>query len=100
MDTIGTKTIALISEVSLFQGENNMYLYKVGTWSSLLINQVSFFQGCPLRGVPLYACIQMQLHVHVSAWASCAYLIAHWWVSALGNLYSDYSTVLSYRCML
>ena len=78
-----------------------MYLYKVGTWSSLLINQVS---GVSL-GVPLYACIQMyyiQLHAHVSAWASCAYLIVHCWVSALGNLYSEYSTVLSYtsRCML
>ena len=44
----------LISEVSLFQGENNMHLYKVGTWSSVLINQVSLFQRCPLREVPLY----------------------------------------------
>ena len=26
-----------------------MYLYKVGTQSSVLINQVSLFQGCPLR---------------------------------------------------
>ena len=59
MDTIGTKTIALISEMSLFQGENNMYLHEVGTQSSLLINQVSLFQACPLREVPLYACIQM-----------------------------------------
>ena len=31
-----------------------MYLYKVGTWSSVLINQVSLFQRCPLREVPLY----------------------------------------------
>ena len=43
----------LISEVSLFQGENN--LYKVGTQSSVLINQgvlisVVFFK----REVPLY----------------------------------------------
>ena len=30
-DTLGTKIFVLISEVSLFQGENNMYLYKVGT---------------------------------------------------------------------
>ena len=53
MDTRGTKICVLISEVSLFQGEN-MYLYKVGTWSSVLINQVSLFQRCPLREVPLY----------------------------------------------
>ena len=48
MDTIiyiGTKIIVRISEVSLFQAENNMYLYKVGTQSSVLINQVSLFQG-------------------------------------------------------
>ena len=25
-----------------------MYLFKVGTWSSVLINQVSSFQGCPV----------------------------------------------------
>ena len=31
-----------------------MYLYEVGTQSSVLINEVSLFQGCPLRGVPLY----------------------------------------------
>ena len=50
-DTLGTEIIVLISEVSLFQGENTQ-LYKVGTWPSVLINQVSLFQGCPLRGVP------------------------------------------------
>ena len=49
-DTLGTKIVVLISEVSLFQGENNMYLYKVGTRSSVLINQVSLFQECPLEG--------------------------------------------------
>ena len=54
MDTIGTKIIVQISEVSLFQGENNMYLYEVRTQSSILINQVSLFQKCPLREVPLY----------------------------------------------
>ena len=53
-ETFGTKKIVLINEVSIFQGENNMYLYKVGTRSSVLINQVSLFQGCLLRGVPLY----------------------------------------------
>ena len=26
-----------------------MYLYKVGTWSSILINKGSLFQRCPLR---------------------------------------------------
>ena len=41
MDTLGTKIIVLISEVSLFEGENNMYLYKVGTQSSVLINEGS-----------------------------------------------------------
>ena len=35
----GTQSSVLISEVSLFQGENNMYLYKDGTQSSVLINQ-------------------------------------------------------------
>ena len=50
MDTIGTK---IFGEVSLFQGENTMYLYKVVTQSSVLINQVSLFQGGPLREVPL-----------------------------------------------
>ena len=53
-DTIGTKIIVLVSEVSLFQGEDNMYLYKTGTRSSVLINEVSLFQRCPLREVPLY----------------------------------------------
>ena len=42
MDTLGTKTIVLISEVSLFQGENNnMYLYKVWTQSHVVINHAS-----------------------------------------------------------
>ena len=36
---LGPKIIILINEVSLFQGENNMYLYKVGTQSSVLIKQ-------------------------------------------------------------
>ena len=31
--------IVLVSEVSLFHGENNMYIYKVGTQSSVLIKQ-------------------------------------------------------------
>ena len=48
-DTLGTKIIVLISEVSLFQGENN---YKIGTQSSVQINQVSIFQGCTSREVP------------------------------------------------
>ena len=39
MDSLGTKILVLISEVSLFQGQNGMYLYEVGTWSSVLINQ-------------------------------------------------------------
>lgn len=30
-DTLGIKIIILISEVSLFQEENNMYLYEVGS---------------------------------------------------------------------
>ena len=38
-DTLGTKIIVLISEVSLFQGENNMYLDKVGTRPGVLIKQ-------------------------------------------------------------
>ena len=38
-DTLGTKIIILISEVSLFQEENSMYLYKVGTRPGVLIKQ-------------------------------------------------------------
>ena len=30
MDTIGDKTFVLISEVSFFQGENNLYNIKLG----------------------------------------------------------------------
>ena len=49
MDTLGTKIITvLISEVSLFQGKNNVYLYKAGTWSSVLINHVPISGGCIL----------------------------------------------------
>ena len=52
MDTLGTKIIVLVSEVS-FQGEKNTYLYKDGTQFSVLINQVSLLQRCPLREVML-----------------------------------------------
>ena len=51
MDSLGTKILVLISEVSLFQGQNGMYLYEVGTQLSVLINQgvliseVSFKRG-------------------------------------------------------
>ena len=46
MDTLGTKIIVLIGEVSLFLGENSMYLYKVGTQSNVLINQeFLYFRG-------------------------------------------------------
>jgi len=31
-----------------------MYLYEVGTQSSVLIDQGVLFQECPLRGVSLY----------------------------------------------
>ena len=30
-----------------------MYLYEVGTQSSVLINELSLFQRCPLQEVPL-----------------------------------------------
>ena len=53
MDSLGTKIIVLISEVSLFQGQNNMYLYKVGTQLSVLINQGVLISEGPLREVPL-----------------------------------------------
>ncbi len=52
-DTLGPIKFVLIKEVSSFQGANNAYLYKVGTWSSVLIREVSLIQGYPLRGVPL-----------------------------------------------
>ena len=66
LDTIGTKIFVLISEASLFQGKYlheggtqssvlnsevsllGVYLYKVGSRSSVPINQASF-QRCPLR---------------------------------------------------
>ena len=43
--TLGTKIIVVVSEVSLFQGEN-----KVGTRSSVLISKVSLFQRSLKRG--------------------------------------------------
>ena len=63
VDTIGTNLIVLISEVSLFQGDNN--LYKVGTQSSVLINQVHLFQRCSLREV-LYTHPVRGTHYRVS----------------------------------
>ena len=54
MDTLGTKILVLSEMSSVFQGKNNMYLYRVGTQSTILINQVSLFERCPLREVPLY----------------------------------------------
>ena len=45
MDIIGTKIFVLISEVSLFQGENNTYAYKVGTRSSVLTNRCPNHRG-------------------------------------------------------
>ena len=57
MDTTGTKTVVLISEVSLFQRENIMYLYEVGTGLSVLINQgVLYSRVFFIREVPLYTC--------------------------------------------
>ena len=47
-DILGTKTFVLISEVSLFPVE--IYMYKVGTHSSVLI-----FRGVLLREVPLFS---------------------------------------------
>ena len=49
MDTIGTKIFVLISEVSLLQGEKNMYLYEVGTRSSVLINQGVLISGVSFK---------------------------------------------------
>ena len=48
MDTLG-KIIILISDLSLFQGENNTYLYKVGTQSSALIKQGVLISAVSLR---------------------------------------------------
>ena len=54
MDSLGTKLIVSINEVSLFQAENNMYLYKVGIQSSVLNNQgVLILEESFLRKVPL-----------------------------------------------
>ena len=42
MDTLGTKIIVLISEVSLFQGENSYVFYmKLGLHLMACFNQVS-----------------------------------------------------------
>ena len=43
VDTVRTKIIVLISEVSFFQREKNMYLHKDG------LKQVSWLRMCPLR---------------------------------------------------
>ena len=43
--THGTKILVLISEVSLFQGENKCIYIKLGIWSSVVINQVSSKRG-------------------------------------------------------
>ncbi len=51
---VGTWSSVLIREASSFQGANNTYFYKVGTWSSVLIREVSLIHGCSLRGVSLY----------------------------------------------
>ena len=53
LSPLGPKVIVLIYKVSFLQGEN-MYLYKVGTQSSVRLSKVSLFQRCPLREVPLY----------------------------------------------
>ena len=46
--------IVLISEMSLFQRENNMYLCKVGTLSNVLIKQGALISCVLLREVPMY----------------------------------------------
>ena len=53
-DTLGTKIIVLISEVSLFQGENNMFYVKLWLSRVSWLTKVSLFQRCPLREVLLY----------------------------------------------
>ena len=55
------------SEVFLFQEVNNVYLYKVGTQSSVLINEGSLIQRiCPFRAVPLYShSLILKSHVHL-----------------------------------
>ena len=70
MYMLGTKIFVLICEVSVFHGENSIFLYKIRTQclyftgkivyfykirtqSSVLINQASLFQRCPLREVLL-----------------------------------------------
>ena len=50
MDTLGTKIIVLISEVSLFQGENNMFYIKFGLGQVSWLTRCLHFRG----GVPLY----------------------------------------------
>ena len=56
---LGPKLIVLISEVSFFQGENNMYLYKVGTQLSVLIKQgVLISQVSFKRGSTVYVAAQ------------------------------------------
>ena len=46
--------IVLISEMSFFQRENNMYLCKVGTLSNVLIKKGVLISGVLLREVPMY----------------------------------------------
>ena len=48
MDALAAK---LISEVSSFQGENNMYLYKVVIWPGVLIKQGAFISEVSFKRV-------------------------------------------------
>ena len=41
----------LISEVSSFQGENNMYLYKVVIWPGVLIKRGAFISEVSFKRV-------------------------------------------------
>jgi len=68
-NTLGPLKCVLVREMSSFQGVNNTYLYKVGTWSSVLMREVSSFQGCSLRGIIIsiiYVCVSI-LYIWLSA---------------------------------
>ena len=66
MDTLRTKTIVLISEVSLFQENTKLGLSQVS-----LLTKVSLFHRCPLREFALYTkrkCTHSHLpHMHCIA---------------------------------
>ena len=52
MYMLGTNIFVLISEVSVFHGENSIFLYNIRTQSSVLTSEVSFKRGSTVTALP------------------------------------------------